>query len=310
MGAIIIANGLGEIGMPPAVRALKEGLPLLDVIEAGIMPVEADPNVPHVGIGGAPNMLGVLEADAAVMDGDTLRVGTVGALKGFASAFYVARQIFETLPHDMLVGEGAARFAAERGAKRHTELPQNVKADYDQWLKKRVPADVLAKWPNVPLAEYAWPKPDKKEEKDTVVYLARNKAGSIVGGTSTSGWGYKYPGRIGDSPIIGAGLYVDSEYGACTCTHTGEMTIRAGTARATVAYMKAGASVKDACHEAVRDLRRLKGGYLGPVTIHAIDRQGEPYAVATVADNIIYWVWSEQTDKIQSIKAVVDEVRF
>jgi L-asparaginase len=110
----------------------------------------------------------------------------------------------------MIVGEGAAPFAAERGAKKIGQLPERVVAEHREWLEKRIPSEVLANWPNVPLAKYTWPKPDPKGEKDTVVYLVRNARGQIAGGTSTAGWEYKYPGRLGDSPIISAGLYADS----------------------------------------------------------------------------------------------------
>lgn len=305
MTAIIISNWVGEIGMPDAVAAMKADRPLLDVIQAGIQPAEADPAVPHVGIGGAPNILGDLETDAAIMDGDTLQIGAVGALKGYTSAVWVARQVLEVLPHTMIVGEGAALFAAERGAQRIGEIPETVAAEYKAWLERRIPKDLLVNWPHVPLAKYTWPMPDPKDAKDTVIYLAQNHLGQIAGGTSTSGWGYKYPGRLGDSPIIGAGLYADSQYGACACTQTGEMTMRAGTARSVIAYMKAGATVQEACHEAIDDLRRLKGGYQGPVVIHAIDKKGEPYVVATTKKEITYCIWSDATNEIQLLEAIV-----
>lgn len=310
MSAIIVSNSLGEIGMKTAVAALKAKRSLLDVIEEGIVPVEADPSIPHVGIGGAPNLLGELETDAAIMDGDTLDAGAIGALKGYISAVRTARKVLEVLPHVMLVGNGAALFARENGIEEFKQLPEEIVAQYNDYIKKRVPEDILLKWPDVPLSKFSWPVPDVKDEKDTVIYLARNSDGQIAGGTSTSGWAYKYPGRLGDSPIIGAGLYADSKYGACACTHTGEMTVRAGTARSVICYMKAGASVIEAAHEAVNDLRRLKGGYLGPVVIHAIDNNGEPYVVSTTKENVNYWLWNEETDKIQSLKAVVDEVKI
>lgn len=242
------------------------------------------------------------------MDGCTLDVGAVGALKGYISAIWVARQVLEVLPHTMIVGEGAALFAAERGAQGIGQLPQQVEAEYREWLHKHVPADVLLNWPDVPLAEYTWPAGACGKEKDTVAYLVRNSKEQFAVGTSTAGWGYKYPGRLGDAPIIGAGLYTDSKFGACACTHTGEMTMRTGTARAVVAYMKAGASVRDACHEAVSDLRAIKTGYKGPVVIHALDRNGEPYVVSTEEGAGIYWIWTDGSDRIQPLKAVVDTI--
>ena len=117
--------------------------------------------------------------------------------------------------------------------------------------------------------------------KGTTVLLCINKQGQLAGGTSTSGWAHKYPGRLGDSPVIGAGLYVDQRYGACACTHTGEMTIRAGTARAVVAAMRFGLSVEEACHEAMADMARLREGFLGSVVIHALSPQGETCVLST-----------------------------
>ena len=129
--------------------------------------------------------------------------------------------------------------------------------------------------------------------RDTTVFLAHDAAGNICCGTSTSGWGWKYPGRLGDSPIVGAGCYADTRYGAAACTGAGEMTIRCGTARSVVLYMKRGASVADAVLEAAEDMRALQGGLLSRVTIHAIDTRGNHKVVAVngAGDNV-YWLWS------------------
>ena len=309
MPALILSSELGELGMRAAAATMTEHAHALDAVQAGIMPVEADPSVPYVGVGGAPNMLGELETDAALMCGDTFRVGVVGALKGFRSAVWVAREVLNELPHTMLVGEGARRFAMERGAEVLGALPEHVQHEYQQWLLEHLPEHKPGELDNVALAPFTWPSP-ASEKKDTVVFLARNTKGSFAGGTSTSGWCYKYPGRLGDSPIIGAGLYVDSKYGACTCTHTGEMTMRAGTARAVVAYLQAGAAVKDACHEAVNDLRRLRGGYHGTVVIHALSAEGTPYVVATAEENVSFWLWDSESDQVIRQKAVLDLIEL
>jgi L-asparaginase len=132
---------------------------------------------------------------------------------------------------------------------------------------------------------------DPEKPKDTTTWLVTAPDGTMAGGTSTCGWRYKYPGRLGDSPVIGAGLYVDSRYGGAMCTHTGEMAIRAGTARAIVAYMKMGADVHDACREAVDDLRALRGGCIGPLVIHALDHRGTPCVLSTV-QGAAYWFWT------------------
>lgn len=147
----------------------------------------------------------------------------------------------------------------------------------------------------MPLAALCRDAIDPEVGRDTTVFLALDRNANIASGTSTSGWGWKYPGRLGDSPIIGAGSYADSRYGACACTGAGEMAIRAGTARAVVTYMKMGKSVADAVAEAVEDMRALKGGIISRITIHAIDARGNHKVVAVNgnADNT-YWLWTPE----------------
>ena len=127
--------------------------------------------------------------------------------------------------------------------------------------------------------------------RDTTVYLAQDGTGNICSGVSTSGWAWKYPGRLGDSPIIGAGSYADRRYGAAACTHTGEMTIRAGTARAVVLYLKMGLDLDDALAEAGRDLAGLEGGQEGTVVIHAVDSRGRHRVAAYRPEGSLhYWL--------------------
>lgn len=277
MGGAILTNHEGRYGVEAAIQALRNGRAPLDALEAGIRDVESDPLATTVGYGGAPNMLGEMELDAAMMDGDTLQAGSVGALKGYAHPVSVARQVMERLPHVMLVGEGAARFAAETGAEPGENLSPEAEDGYRRWNASQGPG----KFPDRTLVDVGGGGSARNIALGTTVFLALNDNGSMAGGTSTSGWAYKYPGRLGDSPIIGAGLYVDSRHGGAVCTHTGEMTIRAGTARAIVAYMRKGADVESACHEALDDLRSLKGGFLGAVIIHAMDKLGRAYVLGT-----------------------------
>jgi len=294
MAAVILSNGEGGVGMTAAIAALAAGGSAMDAVEAGIRVVERDPSVRSVGLGGAPNILGEMECDAAIMCGRTRRTGAVGALKQYLHAISVARQVMERTPHVMIVGEGASRFAAEIGAERAEMLSDQARADYEQWLAQHVSPAARAGWPDVPLAALVRPPMGSSESRGTVAYLVRTGSGELAGGVSTSGWAYKYPGRISDSCIIGAGLYADDRYGAAACTHTGEMIIRAGLARAVVSHMQQGGSVEDACREAFDDLKTLKGGTLGPVILHALDREGNPCVLTTGNDgDIPYWLWRE-----------------
>lgn len=304
-----LCNNEGGSGVQEAVRRLKAGERALDAIEQGLRLVESDPKVRSVGFNSWPNLVGELELDSAIMDGDTLRTGSVGALKGFAHPISVARKVLEKLPFEMLVGAGAARFAAEMGAEAVENVTEDSRNALRQFLAAHLPPEDLARWPDIPLAELAQKATEPQRGalvdpgmfRDTAVYIARDVGGSLATGTSTSGWAWKYPGRLGDSPLIGAGSYVDTSYGGAACTHTGEMTIRSETAHAVVLYSKMGMNISRAVDEAVTDLRRLRGGVLHGVTIHAADPLGEHRVVHVRKaggldywrDTIDYWYWRE-----------------
>jgi L-asparaginase len=294
---ILITNSEGTPGVGETARRLAQGEAALDAMEAGIRLVEADESIRTVGRGGWANLLGEVELDAAVMDGSTLRTGAVGALKGFLHPVSVARAVREKLPHEFLVGEGAARFAREIGAEQAELLVPRAKAAWRKWFDNEVNKDDQARWPDVALSEYCRHAIDPEIGRDTTVYLAIDKSGNVASATSTSGWGWKYPGRLGDTPIIGAGSYADARYGACACTGTGEMAIRCATARSVVLYMKNGMSVEAAINEAVNDMRALKSGLLSRITIHAIDAKGAHKVIAVNGDGTqTYWYWDSGMD--------------
>src|SRR3984957_13071745 len=271
---ILVTNNEGTVGVPATARMLADGAAGLDAIEAGIRLIEADPTVRTVGRGGWPNLMCELELDACVMDGTTLRTGAVGALKGYLHPVSVAREIMRRLPHELLVGEGAARFAHEIGATEADNLIEDSRRVWREWFDRTLTPEQKQAWPDIPLADLCRHAIDPETGRDTTVFLTHDKGGDICSGTSTSGWGWKYPGRLGDSPIVGAGSYADTRYGAAACTGAGEMTIRCCTSRSIVLYLKAGASVSDAVGEAVEDMRALKGGLISRVTIHTIDAKG------------------------------------
>jgi len=305
---IILTNDEGRPGVGHTAAKLGEGATALDAIEAGVRLVEADPAIHTVGRGGLANIEGRVQLDALLMDGDTLRTGAVGALEGFAHPITVARAVMERLPHEILVGAGAARFAAEIGAEPADNLTDAAAEAWADWFQATVPKAEQARWRgNAALAPYVRGAirvdllPDEAPTAaadapprgaDTTTFLAIDGKGSVAAGVSTSGWAWKYPGRLGDSPIVGAGAYADSRFGAAACTGTGEMAIRAGTSRAIVLYMKMGLDVAAAVDAAIDDLRALKGGLIDRITIHAIDREGRDRVVAVNArQERSFWRW-------------------
>lgn len=306
---IAISNNEGASGIAATARELLGTAHALDAIEAGIRLVEADEKVRTVGRGGWPNLLGEVELDASVMDGTSLRTGAIGALSGYLHPVSIARQVLEQLPHELLVGEGARRFAAEIHAEAGDLLMPHARKAWTRWFEDEVDETLRARWPDVPMAELCQQAIDPETGRDTTVFLAQDVGGNICAGTSTSGWGWKYPGRLGDSPIIGAGSYADTRYGACACTGVGEMTIRAGTSRAVVLYMKMGLSVEEAVYEAVTDMRAMRGGLIGRVTIHAIDAAGAHKVVAVNGQpGNHYWLWREGEAQPVSYPAEIIEI--
>ena len=282
---LIIASHNGANGIADAMRALKSGASAMDAVEIGIRAVEADPDDHTVGYNGYPNILGELELDASIMDGRTLNSGAVALMRGFPYAISVARQILERkLPHVLLAGKGAERFAREIGAEQWDEmLTEEIRAVWWKRLaavgaSQRV-AGHSTESPELtgdsPLLDWVKLATDPERVAGTVNFIAIDRAGDIASGVSTSGWAWKYPGRIGDSPIIGAGNYADNRYGACACTGMGEMAIRAGTARSLVLYLQTGMSLREAGRRSMSDLRDLGGDYIGGMNLIALDRDGE-----------------------------------
>jgi L-asparaginase / beta-aspartyl-peptidase len=304
---LILSNCEGKVGMKIARDIVTQEGSALDAVEQGIRLVEADVTVDSVGRGGSPNLLGEMECDAAIMDGKTRMAGSIGALKDYLHTISVARSVMEQLPHIMLVGDGAHRFAQEIGAEKANMLTAKARAKHKKWLKENVPSKVLKNWDNVPLAKYAWLSGKDYAAGGTVVFLVQDAKGNICAGTSTSGWARSYPGRLGDTPIIGSGLYADNRYGACGCTHIGEMVIRAGTARSVVLLMKKGASVEDACFEAMEDLLSLQGGEIGPVVIHAIEPKGGIFVLSSedLGFKTSFFYWNDEIQRILHLQGKV-----
>jgi N4-(beta-N-acetylglucosaminyl)-L-asparaginase len=289
---LFIANAEGWPGIQTTVQMLRSGTDSLTAMIAGISEVEAEIKVRSVGRGGWPNMLGEMECDAAVMDGTTRAVGAVGAVPDTLHVARLAHEVMKRLPHVMLTGAGARRFASEIGFPIDDVLLPDSKLVWWERLQKELSPEELSRFPDLPLAPLLKAITDPERVRDTTVYLSADSARGIHAATSTSGWAWKYPGRLGDSPIPGAGYYADSRYGAAACTHTGEMTMRCATARSIVLAMQLGHRLEDAVAMAVEELAELKDGFLGGVVIHAVDAHGSHQVTNfRCRGEIRYWLW-------------------
>jgi beta-aspartyl-peptidase (threonine type) len=263
---IVIASGNGASGLAVGIAVLRKGGSALDAVEACARVIEADPSDTSVGRGGKPNVLGVVELDASIVDGTTHRVGAVGALVGYLHPITVARAVMERLPHVMLVGDGAARFAAEIGAQRSTLLTPSTRKMWVEQLKKarETPASVRRRAKLAPVVAKT-----VGEERGTVNFIALDRAGDIASAVSTSGWAYKYPGRLGDSPIVGAGNYCDTRYGGACCTGFGELAIRNVTAKTAVDRLASGMSASEVARRAIADVNALDDAAFNIVVLAA-----------------------------------------
>jgi beta-aspartyl-peptidase (threonine type) len=261
--ALILANAeIKDEIIQRGISMLRYNASAADVAEYVAREVEDDPDEHSVGYSGYPNILGEVELDASFMDGATLQAGAVAALRGFRHPISVARQVAQRLPHVFLAGSGAIRFADEIGAERREMLSDYAK---NEWRKKlndvdedgsRMVRGELIALVNDVLA----PKPN--ESHDTMNVIVRDAAGHLVSAVTTSGLAWKYPGRVGDSPVIGAGNYCDDRYGAAACMGLGEITIRLSSCARAIFTLAAGKSLSDAGGEAVREMLPL----LGPST--------------------------------------------
>jgi beta-aspartyl-peptidase (threonine type) len=300
---IILASTNARIGFVAGMERLRAGGSALDAVETVIRLVESNPEDHSVGYSGLPNLLGEVELDASIMDGRTRAAGAVGALKGYEHAISVARRVLEELPHVMLVGDGAARFAAEFGFEPRDLLTPEALAIWRQGRRRQTAADDRYMERMTELARYA---ADPERPNETVNVIAQDATGAIAAGVSTSGWAWKYPGRLGDSPIIAAGNYADDRYGAATCTGRGEMAIRAATAHSVVLYLKMGLPLAEALAEAMRDLNDLIDPYFGQVSIVALDRHGRPGAASNRPGVTYIYQQADMAEPIEEPRALVE----
>jgi beta-aspartyl-peptidase (threonine type) len=302
MGMIVVASANGRVGIAAAMEVLRRGGSALDAVEAGTRLVEDNVEDNSVGTGGLPNLLGEVELDASIMDGRTLATGAVAALKGYPNPIAVARRVMTDLPHVLLAGEGAARFAAECGFERAELLTEQARRIWQERMEGKFPTffnQSEIAYINR-MREFVQLATDPEKVMGTVNFLARDRAGNIASAVSTSGWAWKYPGRLGDSPIIGAGNYCDNRYGAAACTGRGEMAIRASTARSVVLYMKLGMTLEQALTEAMQDLWPLEDPYYGRMNIVAMDAAGNPAAASNDAGATYIYMTDEMDTYIEA----------
>ncbi len=307
---IVVASANGKIGLPAAMEILKAGGSALDAVEAATRIVEANPDDHTVGYGGYPNLLGEVELDASIMDGRTLNAGAVGALKGFRHPISVARRVMDDLPHVLLVGEGAARFAREIGMQEEQLLTPAAEEVYRQGLAGALPEDKrdwLRGGIETNLTRLVNLTADPERAAGTVNFIARDGDGNIACAVSTSGWAWKYPGRLGDSPIIGAGNYADNRYGACACTGWGELSIALGTARSVVLYQRLGFGLEQACRQAMEDLAAACPDPREAImNLVAINREGRPIAMSTARYRSFVWMTADTAEPVEEARVFVD----
>ncbi|OGD22273.1 MAG: asparaginase [Candidatus Aminicenantes bacterium RBG_16_63_16] len=245
----VVASGNGLRATEKAMELMRQGADPLDAVIAGVNIVEEDPNDMSVGYGGLPNEEGVVELDASVMYGPTHKAGAVAALRNIKTPSKVAKLVMERTAHVLLVGEGALKFARAHGFKEEDLLTDKARevwlkwkeslSDRDYWLStddKKITAEIR---PYI-------------EHYGTINCLAINSRGSLAGVTTTSGYAFKLPGRVGDSPIIGAGLYVDNAVGAAGSTGFGEANLRTCASFQIVHLMGQGFSPEEACLKAMQ----------------------------------------------------------
>ncbi len=285
--------------LPPAMQILRQGGSALDAVEAAIRLVESNPDDDSVGLSGWPNLLGEVELDASVMEGRTRTAGAVGALRGYPHPISVARRVMETLPHLFLVGQGAADFAAEMDFVQEASPTDKAAREWFARVQANVPPEQLpALLQRRTMAPWVSLTRDPQRVAGTVDVIAIDSQGNIASGVSTSGWSWKYPGRLGDSPIIGAGNYCDNRYGAAACTGFGELAIRGATAHTVVLLMRTGMPLLEACQEALRDLPLPPGTVDDSfMNIVAVDHRGNHCGVTNVAEwNQYAYMTDEMTD--------------
>ena len=269
-------------------RVLGAGGSALDAVERGATVVEVDPGVRSVGFGGLPNRDGAVELDACIMDGRTREAGAVASLRGCKTPTAVARMVMEKTPHVLLVGRGARRFASQHGFPEEDLLTEESRQRWERWR----------------LQQGSDPGP---EEHDTVGVLARDGAGHLAAACSTSGLAWKLPGRVGDSPLVGQGLYAEDGVGTATATGVGEEAMKVCGSFLVVERMRAGDSPTAACREALRRVVARQGGARDVQLAFLALRADGTWGAASLQRGFSYGLWTPEGIGHQKVEALCSE---
>ena len=287
---------------------LSKGGRALDAVEKGVMVTESEQNC-CVGLGANPDRDGFVTLDACIMD-EFSNCGSVAFLERIKHPVSVARRVMEKTPHVMLVGSGAQQFAVAEGFPlEEQKLSDEAQKNYENWLKKseyKPPAiNIESKKDHGPFA------PNKLENgewnHDTIGMVAMDTNGNLSGSCTTSGAGFKMRGRLGDSPIIGAGLFIDNEVGACTATGQGEDVIRVAGSHSVVELMRQGLSPEAACKKIIERIIKIKGGKAKDIQVAflAVNKKGQVGAYA-IHKGFSYAIKTNDMEKLVTAKFIME----
>jgi L-asparaginase/N4-(beta-N-acetylglucosaminyl)-L-asparaginase len=290
-GAVFLSTSVhGKPANERAAEVFKSSGSLLDAVEKGINVPEDDPKVMTVGYGGRPNEEGEVELDAAIMDGTRHRAGAVCSLHHIKNPISVARLVLEKTRHTTLAGEGAFRFALKMGFEPMQLLtPESLK----EWLD----------WKSNPQRATFW---GSSENHDTIGVVAVDGKGHVVSGCSTSGLAWKIPGRVGDSPLVGCGVYADDNVGAASATGDGDLMTNYCTSISIVHHMASGMSPQDACLELLRHMAKTDPkSKNADCRVIAINNRGEIGAASmNSAYRLKYALWINGESKLLEATAL------
>lgn len=299
---VVSTWAFGQTANAGAWEILRKGGLALDAVEAGVRIPEADPTNQTIGLGGLPDRDGRVTLDACIMD-HLYNCGSVMCLENIVHAISVARLVMEKTPHIVLAGEGALRFALANGFQKENLLTPESEKAWKEWLK------TANYHPGINIENRLYdkahdPMPGGPGNHDTIGMLAMDSQGRLSGACTTSGLAYKMHGRVGDSPIIGAGLYVDNEVGAASASGVGEEVIRIVGSHLVVELMRQGYSPEKACREAVRRiaLRNPERASSIQVAFVALNKRGE-YGGYSLQPGFVYSVTGTGIDQVFPAKS-------